>query len=37
MLRTIGGRHFGFSRQMAVTAIVSRTPDAFHDRGWAGR
>jgi dihydropteroate synthase len=33
MLRTIGGRHFDFSRQVAVMAIVNRTPDSFHDRG----
>jgi len=33
MLRTIGGRPFDFSRQVAVMAIVNRTPDSFHDRG----
>jgi dihydropteroate synthase len=33
MLRTIGGRGFDFSRQVAVMAIVNRTPDSFHDRG----
>lgn len=31
--RTIGGRVFDFSRQVAVMAIVNRTPDSFHDRG----
>jgi len=33
MLRTIGGRHFDFSRRVAVMGIVNRTPDSFHDRG----
>ncbi|MEU8818499.1 dihydropteroate synthase [Actinoplanes sp. NPDC048796] len=31
--RIIGGRTFDFSRQVAVMAIVNRTPDSFHDRG----
>lgn len=31
--RKIGGRTFDFSRQVAVMAIVNRTPDSFHDRG----
>mgnify|MGYP002623112685 CR=1 FL=1 len=31
--RTIGPRSFDFSRQVAVMAIVNRTPDSFHDRG----
>jgi dihydropteroate synthase len=31
--RTIGARHFDFSRQVAVMAIVNRTPDSFHDQG----
>jgi dihydropteroate synthase len=31
--RTIGGRTFDFSRQVAVMAIINRTPDSFHDRG----
>jgi dihydropteroate synthase len=31
--RVIGGRKFDFSRQVAVMAIVNRTPDSFHDRG----
>jgi dihydropteroate synthase len=32
-VRTIAGRKFDFSRQVAVMAIVNRTPDSFHDRG----
>lgn len=31
--RTIGRRVFDFSRQVAVMAIINRTPDSFHDRG----
>ena len=31
--RVIGGRKFDFARQVAVMAIVNRTPDSFHDRG----
>jgi dihydropteroate synthase len=31
--RVISGRTFDFSRQVAVMAIVNRTPDSFHDRG----
>jgi dihydropteroate synthase len=31
--RVIGGRTFDFARQVAVMAIVNRTPDSFHDRG----
>ncbi|MGH3784086.1 MAG: dihydropteroate synthase [Pseudonocardiaceae bacterium] len=31
--RKIGGRIFDFSRQIAVMAIVNRTPDSFHDQG----
>ncbi|HEX6076200.1 MAG TPA: dihydropteroate synthase [Micromonosporaceae bacterium] len=31
--RTIGARAFDFSRQVAVMAIVNRTPDSFHDQG----
>jgi dihydropteroate synthase len=31
--RTIGGRVFDFSREVAVMAIVNRTPDSFYDRG----
>src|SRR3954470_16685641 len=33
MQRTIGGRSYDFTRQVAVMAIVNRTPDSFHDRG----
>lgn len=29
----IGGRVFDFSRQVAVMAVVNRTPDSFYDRG----
>jgi dihydropteroate synthase len=32
-VRVIGGRMFDFARQVAVMAIVNRTPDSFHDRG----
>jgi dihydropteroate synthase len=31
--RTIGSRTFDFSRQVAVMAIINRTPDSFHDKG----
>lgn len=31
--RIIGGRRYDFSRQVAVMAVVNRTPDSFHDRG----
>lgn len=31
--RTIGRRSFDFSRQIAVMAIVNRTPDSFFDEG----
>jgi dihydropteroate synthase len=31
--RTIGRRTFDFSRQVAIMAIINRTPDSFHDRG----
>lgn len=31
--RTLGGRTFDFSRQVAVMAIVNRTPDSFYDKG----
>ena len=33
MQRAIGDRTYDFSRQVAVMAIVNRTPDSFHDRG----
>lgn len=32
-VRTIGARVFDFSRQVAVMAVVNRTPDSFYDRG----
>jgi dihydropteroate synthase len=31
--RTIGEHRFDFSRQIAVMAIVNRTPDSFYDHG----
>ena len=31
--RTIGRRTFDFSCQVAVMAIINRTPNSFHDRG----
>jgi dihydropteroate synthase len=31
--RILGKRTFDFSRQVAVMAIVNRTPDSFYDRG----
>jgi dihydropteroate synthase len=31
--RVIGRRTFDFSRQVAVMAIINRTPDSFHDQG----
>src|SRR5690242_20517850 len=31
--RRIGARTFDFSREVAVMAIVNRTPDSFFDRG----
>lgn len=31
--RKIGRRVFDFDRQVAVMAVVNRTPDSFHDRG----
>jgi dihydropteroate synthase len=33
MLRTFGRRTFDFGRQVAVMAVVNRTPDSFYDRG----
>lgn len=33
MLRSIGPRDFDFDRQVAVMAIVNRTPDSFYDQG----
>jgi dihydropteroate synthase len=32
-VRTIGRRTFDFDRQVAVMAIVNRTPDSFYDKG----
>ncbi|MDF5758550.1 dihydropteroate synthase [Spongiactinospora sp. TRM90649] len=32
-MRRIGRREFDFSRQVAVMAIVNRTPNSMHDRG----
>lgn len=32
-LRQIGPRMFDFDRQVAVMAVVNRTPDSFYDRG----
>ncbi|MCY7404281.1 MAG: dihydropteroate synthase [Cryobacterium sp.] len=31
--RLIGGRIFDFDREVAVMAIINRTPDSFYDRG----
>ena len=31
--RTLGERAFDFSREVAVMAIINRTPDSFYDRG----
>lgn len=33
MIRGIGRREFDFDRQVAVMAVVNRTPDSFYDRG----
>lgn len=33
MRRRIGPREFDFAREIAVMAIVNRTPDSFYDRG----
>jgi dihydropteroate synthase len=33
MVRTIGRRTFDFDRQVAVAAVVNRTPDSFYDQG----
>jgi dihydropteroate synthase len=32
-IRLIGGRSFDFARQVAVMAIINRTPDSFFDHG----
>ena len=31
--RVIGGREFDFDREVAVMAIINRTPDSFFDQG----
>ncbi|WP_416347661.1 dihydropteroate synthase, partial [Cryobacterium sp. 10I1] len=31
--RMIGGREFDFDREIAVMAIINRTPDSFFDQG----
>ncbi|QHC58446.1 dihydropteroate synthase [Rathayibacter sp. VKM Ac-2760] len=33
MTRRIGGREFDFDQEVAVMAVVNRTPDSFYDRG----
>ena len=33
MRRTIGGRLFDFDREVAVMAVINRTPDSFFDKG----
>lgn len=32
-VRRIGGREFDFAREVAVMAVINRTPDSFYDRG----
>ncbi len=32
-IRRIGSRDFDFERQVAVMAVVNRTPDSFYDKG----
>jgi len=32
-VRRIGGRDFDFAREVAVMAVINRTPDSFYDRG----
>ncbi|CAN5450549.1 dihydropteroate synthase [soil metagenome] len=32
-IRRIGAREFDFDRQVAVMAVVNRTPDSFYDKG----
>ena len=32
-VRQIGARTFDFSRQVAIMAVVNRTPDSFYDQG----
>ena len=33
MVRSIGRRTFDFDRQVAVMAVINRTPDSFYDKG----
>jgi Pterin binding enzyme len=33
MRRRIGARRFDFAREVAVMAIINRTPDSFFDKG----
>lgn len=33
LVRTIGRRRFDFERQVAVMAVINRTPDSFYDKG----
>jgi dihydropteroate synthase len=33
LLRTIGGRTFDFDHEVAVMAVINRTPDSFFDKG----
>lgn len=33
MQRTIGSRRFDFDREVAVMAVINRTPDSFFDKG----
>ncbi|GGK97141.1 dihydropteroate synthase [Salinibacterium xinjiangense] len=33
MVRSIGRRTFDFNRQVAVMAVINRTPDSFYDKG----
>ena len=33
MVRAIGRRTFDFDRQVAVMAVINRTPDSFYDKG----
>lgn len=33
MQRLIGGRTFDFDREVAIMAVINRTPDSFYDKG----
>ncbi len=33
MIRRIGAREFDFDREVAVMAVINRTPDSFYDKG----